>query len=127
MNADEYDYQADDLKKVAVPGGDEHEYEPEDEDLPIEEWANRKKDPHTTFKGKSGISGNFIAPVKLSVPLQDSEGNALPDKPYRLTFPSGKVLRGITDDKGIITEYITEPGELTLELEDGSELTIETE
>jgi hypothetical protein len=126
MKADDYDYQADDLKKVVLPGGDEDEYEPQDDDLPVEEWSKRKKGAPPKFEGKSGTKTVFTAQIKLEVPLVDDNGNAMADKPYRICLPSGKVLCGQTDSKGVISEFIDEAGEIAIELEDGSELTVET-
>ena len=121
-----YDYLADDESKVVPLETGDDEYEPEEDDIPFEEREPQdQKD--TVYEVKSGKENLLKAPVILNFPVVDDSDNPLPGHLYRIYLPSGKVLFGETDDKGVLNERIEESGDLIIEMEDGSAVSVETE
>jgi hypothetical protein len=121
-----YDYLADDESKVVPLETGDDEYEPEEDDIPLEEREPRDKGD-TVYEVKSGEEHLLKAPIILNFPVVDDSNNPLPGHLYRIYLPSGRVLFGETDDNGILNERIEESGDLIIEMEDGSTVTVETE
>jgi len=79
-----------------------------------------------SFSGKSGDKNFIKTPIILRIPVVDESNNPLPNQLYKISLPSGKIIFGETDSQGILKEIINESGDLKLEMEDGSTITIET-
>ena len=121
-----YDYRADDESKVVPLETGDDEDEPEEDDIPIEEREPQDK-KNIMYDAKSGEENLLKAPIILNFPVVDDSDNPLPGHLYRIHLPSRKVFFGETDDKGVLSERIEESGDLIIEMEDGSRVTVETE
>lgn len=120
-----YNYWEDDKNKVVPLATGEHEYIPEDDDIPVDFW--KKKDDITGIKydAKSGKTHLLKVPRSLRFPVVDEDGNPLPEQIYRIYLPSGKILLGKTDQQGILAEKIEEAGDLIIQMENGFEISVE--
>jgi len=121
-----YNYWEDDKGKVVPLETGEDEYEPEDDDIPLE-CREKKEEEKVEFDGKSGVASSLKVPKILNIPVVNEAGNPLAGQLYRIYLPNGKILFGETDDQGLLKEKIYEPGDLIIEMEDASTITVELE
>ena len=123
-----FDYAADDRRKVVPIGTRQESYTPRPNDIPYEAWEKQPAAGGFKFKGKSGAGHSVQVPLALKIPVESDDGRRLANELFRLILPSGKVILGETDDQGMLTALVNEPGTLTLLLENqGASITIEIE